>query len=257
MARRRVSRVEARFVRQQLRKFAKERYGSWNKFVIALNIPPNTAANWNHTTDPSVPEPYWLIELARETNVSITWLLLGAGPQLITAQAQTPAEQVNAAIQAELRSTEGLADDEFNGAWSRLMTGQDWGREPGAGPAEAVFQLAVDGVRARLRESGRLARHHAAVVYMSRLKELVEPAKERPEILISEADIERRQALVARAEVRLAELIDAPLDRFLEEIEAVRQRHRREHRELAEGELRRAVESPKPGPTAEDDEGGT
>ncbi|MFN0181743.1 MAG: hypothetical protein ACKVZ0_23285 [Gemmatimonadales bacterium] len=253
MAKKRVPRADARFIRDRLQRFAVERNGSWAAFVEDLDIGRTTGVNWMSRRDPSVPEPGWLIELARKANLSLNWLLLGAGPKLITAEARTPAEQVCAAVQAELRRTEGLSEEEFNGAWSRLLSGQDLDQQSGESSADAIFQLAVEGVRRPFLESLRLARHYAAVVYLSHATRQYLSAKAGA----AESDAGDGDTLLQKAIERLEQLIEAPLDQFFAALDHVRRKHRGEDREVLERQLKEAAQGassvakspiPSPGP---------
>ncbi len=47
----------------------------------AMGVPHNTAVGW-FAPDPRVPDPVWLVSLARSKNLNLNWLLLGEGPEL-------------------------------------------------------------------------------------------------------------------------------------------------------------------------------
>lgn len=76
-------------------------------------------------------------------------------------QEETPAGQVEAAIEAELRQSEAVTDEEFEAAWDLLTLLQS------ADGEYTILRLAVDGVRPRFQECVRLVDHYArlAVLY--------------------------------------------------------------------------------------------
>ena len=157
-----VSDEDARAISERLKSFARERYDSWAKFIKKLGISRTTAVPWARVErTPSVPEVPRLLHLARATNVSLDWLLLGEGSEVRVRQEETPAGQVEAAIEAELRQSEAVSDEDFEAAWHLLTLLQSVDGE------YAILRLAVDGVRPRFQECVRLVDHYArlAVLY--------------------------------------------------------------------------------------------
>ena len=152
---------DARAISRRLKDFAERRYGSWAEFLRRLDIGRTTGVAWARVKKaPSVPEVPLLLRLARESNVSLDWLLLGDGPELREGQGISPAGSVEAAIEAELRQSESLDPEVFEAAWGLLMLQRQENED-------SILELAVDGVRPRFRECVRLAGHYArlAVLY--------------------------------------------------------------------------------------------
>ena len=151
---------DARAISKRLKDFAQRRYGSWAEFLRNLDIGRTTGVAWARVKRaPSVPEVPLLLRLARETNVSLDWLLLGDGPELREGQGISPAHSVGAAIEAELRQSESIDPEHFESAWGLLMV-------QGQGEGSSILDLAVDGVRPRFLECVRLADHYARLAVM-------------------------------------------------------------------------------------------
>ena len=94
MAKQGVRASDARVISRRLKELAGD-YGSWAKFIRRLGIKRTTANAWaRHRRLPSVPEVALLIHIARETNVSLDWLLLGEGNMLREKEADTPIGRV-------------------------------------------------------------------------------------------------------------------------------------------------------------------
>jgi len=156
----RVKGQDAKAISQRLKDFVAKRYGSWEAFYKGLSISRTTADAWRGKT-PSVPDPLFLLHLGREANVNLDWLLLGRGHELFEYSADTPAERVENAIEAELRNTEDATFGEFGAAWDRLHYRGDFSQRE-----NVVLQLAVEGVRPRFQENLRMVRHYAGVMHV-------------------------------------------------------------------------------------------
>ena len=50
-----------------------------------LGTPHSTVAGWFDKEDPAIPEVVNCVKLARQENLSLNWLLLGEGPELLGA----------------------------------------------------------------------------------------------------------------------------------------------------------------------------
>ena len=149
---------DARAISKRLKDFAQRRYGSWAEFLRRLDIGRTTGVAWARVKKaPSVPEVPLLLRLAREANLSLDWLLLGDGPELREGHGISPAQSVEAAIEAELRQSESIDPEHFEAAWGLLML-------QGQGEGSSILGLAVDGVRPRFLECVRLADHYVRLV---------------------------------------------------------------------------------------------
>ncbi len=158
MGRSKVARGDALAIAARLKTFALTRYGTWEAFYKALEISRTTADSWRGRS-PSVPDPPFLLLLAREANLNLNWLLLGRGHDLWEYPGTFPGQQLENFIEAQLRHSEDATFEEFNGAWERLQMSNDLTRQE-----DLVLQLAVEGVRPRLRENLRLVRHYAGIM---------------------------------------------------------------------------------------------
>jgi len=94
-----------------------------------------------------VPDVPVLVRFAREGNVNLNWLLLGEGAEVRQQEATTPDGHLLATIEAELRATEGVTEDEAQAVWNRLVIYRT--AESGY---RAITFLAVEGVRPLYRE---------------------------------------------------------------------------------------------------------
>lgn len=158
MPKTKVAARDARAITKRLKDFAVRRYGSWAEFLRRLNIGRTTGVAWARVRRaPSVPEVPLLLRLARETNISLNWLLLGDGSELREGQGISQPGSFEAAIEAEFRQSESLDPEVFEAAWALLML-------QGQGEGSSILGLAVDGVRSRFRECVRLADHYARLV---------------------------------------------------------------------------------------------
>jgi hypothetical protein len=155
MPRSKVGRGDAEAIAQRLKDFVEGRYKKWEEFRKASGVPRTTADAWR-SASPSVPDPLFLLLLARKENLNLNWLLLGEGPQLRIEESSEPNDQVEATMKAELRQSEkDCAPEEFEAAWSRLKMFGDYTRMEKDG---AVLRLAVQGVRLRFQEELRNVR---------------------------------------------------------------------------------------------------
>lgn len=130
---------------------------------MALEISRTTAAAWR-AKSPRVPDPAALLRIARATNLSLNWLLLGDGEELRIdlPAAETEAVRVEAVIQAELRQSGGArGEEEFQGAWSAMKVLEDLTqlKRP-----DLVLHLAVEGVRPHFEEALRGVRTYVKFV---------------------------------------------------------------------------------------------
>ena len=75
-------------------------------FDKELGFPSSTVAGWFNAKDPTVPEVASCVELAKQENLSLNWLLLGEGPELrgATVPFGDLAENLRATIAAELKT---------------------------------------------------------------------------------------------------------------------------------------------------------
>jgi len=163
MSRSKAEVADTKGVRDRLRRFVKEWFSDWNDFTEKLVVPRTTSDGWRSKKGSSIPDSAWLLRLAQETNLSIDWLLLGEGPMLRQKTAANPREQVRNAIEAELRQTESLPPQLFQGTWDRMSIRADMDRLT---IDDVVFRLAVDAVRVRFHETLRLVMHYALVAFV-------------------------------------------------------------------------------------------
>ena len=133
---------EALAISGRLKKYMR-RFGSQTEFARRFGVPRTTLLTWTHRKAPGVPDASYLLRLAREGNLNLSWLLLGEGPVLRQRETTTPQAALMAAIAAELRATEAADDADHEQAWARLAL---------YGP-EAVFRLAVEAVRPVYRQA--------------------------------------------------------------------------------------------------------
>lgn len=203
MARSKAASADTAAVRARLRKFVREHYRNWHAFVEQLQVPRTTSDGWKSTKGSSMPDSAWLLRLAQYTNLSVDWLLLGEGTMLRhKPDANTPREQLRRVVEAELRQTENVTPQEFQAAWDRLLLRSDFEVVD-----ELVFEVAVDAVRQRFRETLRLVRHYALVVFVYqsfRNLHIAEEAK----------DPKRAQ----EARQRFEEVMAVPLDGDLDDL---------------------------------------
>lgn len=154
------SREDAKAISRRLKEFAQGRFGTWERFYTQLHVKRTTAVAWC-SKDPSVPDAAALLDLARKTNLSLNWLLLGEGPELRIdpPRGDLDADKVEAVIQAELRQSGGAdGEQEFEGAWMAMKVREDFTqfKRP-----DVILHLAVEGVRPRFDEALRAVRHYA------------------------------------------------------------------------------------------------
>ncbi len=146
----------------RLRRFAR-RFGSQTEFADRFGVPVSTLRGWTRREEPSVPDVAYLLQLAREGNVSLDWLLLGAGAELREPEGQASQGDVLNAILAELRATETASQAEHEQAGVHLL-----------GDREAAFRLAVDAIRPFYRRL--LADLRTLAVFRRELDQLRESA---------------------------------------------------------------------------------
>lgn len=94
-------------VRRRLESFIRSRYESVYEFTRALGLAPSTVQSWIRREAPKIPDASSLIFLARATGVSLNWLVLGEGPDLLgaTATGTELAQDLRSTVVAELISS--------------------------------------------------------------------------------------------------------------------------------------------------------
>lgn len=147
MPRTRLPPREALAVSKRLKEFATRRFGTFAAFLNRLRVPSRTGKSWAKLKTPNVPDVPFLVRCARETNINLNWWLLGEGPEVREREATTPDGHLLATIEAELRATEGVTEDEADAVWNRLVIYRT--AESGY---RAITFLAVEAVRALYRE---------------------------------------------------------------------------------------------------------
>ena len=136
----------AKEISRRLRLFVAGRHQSWAQFCKELEIPRTTASAWIRPKA-SVPDPKFLLILARKTGISLDWLLLGKGEN------SSPTERVRRILEAEW-TADGRAL-EFPHAWSTLvkdMLPKDRNIE------DFILQVAAGALRKTLSEARDLHR---------------------------------------------------------------------------------------------------
>jgi hypothetical protein len=138
---------EALAISKRLKEFATRRFESFAEFLRRHRIQPRTGKSWAKRGTPSVPDVPFLVRFAREANANLNWLLLGEGPDVRQREATTPDGQLLATIEAELRATEGVTEDEAQAVWNHLVIYRtaEYGYR-------AITFLAVEAVRPMYRE---------------------------------------------------------------------------------------------------------
>jgi transcriptional regulator with XRE-family HTH domain len=116
-----VPRSYVRAIAERLKEFMRRRYRTRLNFAERLGVPALTMRAWLRKTNPAIPDTYYLIVLAQETNLNLNWLLLGEGPELRQPAATGAEGEALRAIAAELRATEKADPAEHEHAWARLQ----------------------------------------------------------------------------------------------------------------------------------------
>ena len=154
---------EAQGIARRLGDFIRERYDSAADFDRKLGVPRTTRTGWTNTRDPRVPEAAYLIKLAREAEIDLSWLLLGRGHPIRVEPTEnaSPEDLVSAIIKPELRHRVKASNEEFEAAWDRMNYSSDWSRrEP------QVLRSAVEGVRWRFEQMLQLVRHYMGMTHL-------------------------------------------------------------------------------------------
>ena len=138
---------DALAISKRLKEFATRRFQSFAEFLRRLRVQPRTGKSWAKRRSPNVPDVPFLVRFAREANVNLNWLLLGEGTEVRQQKATTPDGHLLATIEAELRATEGVTEDEAQAVWNRLVIYRT--AESGY---RAITFLAVEAVRPLYRE---------------------------------------------------------------------------------------------------------
>jgi len=147
MPRTRLPPHDALGVSRRLKEFATRRFGTFAAFMKRLRVQARTGKTWARRKAPTVPDVPSLVRFARETNLNLNWLLLGEGPEVRQRDATTPDGHLLATIEAELRATEGVTEDEAQAVWNRLVI-----YRAGETGFRAITFLAVEAVRPLYRE---------------------------------------------------------------------------------------------------------
>jgi len=92
---------------RRLKEFIKRRYGSVYEFAKTARFANSTVQSWTNPGKPKIADAASLLPLARETKVSLNWLLLGEGPELLgeTVSSGELAEDLRRTVIAELISS--------------------------------------------------------------------------------------------------------------------------------------------------------
>src|SRR5947199_5250580 len=77
--RRSIPGADARAIRDRLVGFIRDRYGSVYEFTATFGHADSTVQGWVSKTKPRVPDAATLLALARDTGLSLDWLILGEG----------------------------------------------------------------------------------------------------------------------------------------------------------------------------------
>jgi len=160
MSRKALPKREIKQILGRLRSFVERYYGSWVEFEKVSKTPESTTRDWKTHTNPRVPDVPSLVRIARVSNLSLNWLLLGGGSPLREREVDDPAQRVDAAIEARLKVMVGASQEEFLAAWDRMTV---WDEEA-EGREDIVLRLAVLGVKARFEENLRHVRHYARIM---------------------------------------------------------------------------------------------
>ena len=159
MPKRKVEARDAKAISQRLGDFIRRQNQrqdeSLGEFRIRLDIPRTTWDKWVDK-DPSVPEARYLLRLARETNLNLNWLLLGEGPCLREREGKSGKEQLLAAVEAELRVSEGATAEEADRLWKQVVARYDGADSEAA--EKAIIGPAVEAIRPFYRRALWLGR---------------------------------------------------------------------------------------------------
>jgi hypothetical protein len=108
-----VAEQDAREISSRLKQFAR-RFGGWTGFQRRFDIPRVTRVDWARKKNPSVPQVPYLLRLAREGRLSVDWLLLGEGPELLGTVTSSDAGTVlRSAVVSELKVSAQASDEEI------------------------------------------------------------------------------------------------------------------------------------------------
>lgn len=112
-----------------------------------LKVSTSTMKAWARKKDASTPDTPFLLRLAREEGLNLNWLLLGEDPMLRYRRVRTLQGYLLAMIEAELRTSEKVSDDEAEQMWAQMAVYET----EGAG-YNAILKLAAEGVRPLYRQ---------------------------------------------------------------------------------------------------------
>src|SRR5690242_2382864 len=104
---------DARDIKDRLLRHT-QRWDSRNKWAKELDLPPSTVTGWFAGT-PRAPDTFQLLQMARKRRLSLNWLLLGEGPELLgpgSSRASLESE-LQSWIRAELESKKQAQPDEI------------------------------------------------------------------------------------------------------------------------------------------------
>lgn len=114
MGRQRVPTSHAYQIRGRLVRFIRlYRQQSTARFADAAGLQQATVRKWLRKDDPVTPDVATLLEVARRTNLSLNYLVLGEGPMLREdhTPGDGPADQFRGQVVARLRAMEAITDD--------------------------------------------------------------------------------------------------------------------------------------------------
>ncbi|SRR6266550_2905188 len=99
---------------QRLKTFIRDRFGTLYEFVQSTGAAPSTVQGWAAIKRPRVPDTATLLWIARETGLSLDWLLVGEGGDLrgTTAPLGEVADRLRETIVAELAAAENGGQDQ-------------------------------------------------------------------------------------------------------------------------------------------------
>ncbi len=119
---------ERKAIRDRLREHLEASGKSQTKlFEKELGFPSSTVAGWFNKEDPTIPEVASCVELAKQENLSLNWLLLGEGPELqgATVPFDDVAKDLRATIAAELKTARIGTRQEVEWVPDRLLPDAD------------------------------------------------------------------------------------------------------------------------------------
>lgn len=107
----------ARDLKDRLRQLVKsDAVGGWPKLAERLRVTRSTLTPWQHHRKPTVPGTPALLQLAKEFNLDLNWLLLGEGQMFrgLAAPTGSTATELRRAVVAEVAAAEGADASEVD-----------------------------------------------------------------------------------------------------------------------------------------------